>query len=223
MTTEETKPVDVEALRVLHGGRLGVRRLVAAGPDQELMDCLPAVFDRLEALEKYAGQVVCSWCGESSPKGDDTSGAILDHMLVCTKRTDILSTMVQDMANEMRRARRIMLAAAELADVLAQQDVTSPMVWTTAIVLACEELAKSMDDWVTRKERPLSPVDFRAELRDVWQRACEAFDGKAPRGLAVDFSNWSGATKDLLMGLGMHWGGDDKGYVFEDLKTETAT
>jgi hypothetical protein len=218
---EGTKPVDVESLRAAYD--LAKATGFVHEATASLLNHLPVVFDRLAALEKYAGQIVCSWCGETSPKAGDTSGAMLDHMLVCTKRTDILSTMIQDLANEMRRARRVMLAGAELADVLAQQDVTSPMVWTPTIVKACEELAQAMDDWATRKERTLSPEDFRFELRDVWGRACEAFEGKAPPGLAVDFSNWSGATKDLLMGLGMHWGGDDKGYVFEDLKTEKAT
>lgn len=56
---------------------------------------------------------------------------------------------------------------------------------------------------------------FPDKLLELWEEACEI---EADLGISPDeFAAWSGATKDLLIGLGMEWdsdSGEGGGYVF---------
>jgi hypothetical protein len=67
-------------------------------------------------------------------------------------------------------------------------------------------------------ERPFQEV-FRERLLRLWSEA-EDVRMNTPLwhqegDLTEDYTAWSGATKDLLMGLGMRWDNEKDDYTFE--------
>lgn len=64
-------------------------------------------------------------------------------------------------------------------------------------------------DWPTQG---MTREQFAQELLDLWSRACEQWEGQsvtdAPQNFVEDFASWSGATKDVLITLGLEAHGD---------------
>ena len=54
-------------------------------------------------------------------------------------------------------------------------------------------------------------AQFARDLFALWSRAHDELDSKLPQ---PDFTAWAGATKDLLIALGMEWSADRDEYVF---------
>ena len=59
-------------------------------------------------------------------------------------------------------------------------------------------------------KKPMTWLEFRARLFALWTEACESWEGSGDAPPA--FAEWSGASKDVLLGLNMFW--KDDRYTF---------
>lgn len=60
-------------------------------------------------------------------------------------------------------------------------------------------------------------AEFPAKLLELWDTACEIASDL--RSTPEDFAAWSGATKDVLIALGMHWDNKRGRYVLTPKET----